>query len=142
VLNVYTARIDYKGADRLNVSRRGNDDRIGLVFAPSETILSPILALRGLCVGLRDKDIELDHLTSIWVNAWILYREAYTHEMRRSFRRHGGVWKELLRRREVTLCCFCSDPTYCHRTVLAGILQTMKARVCGERGDEKAQGAA
>lgn len=141
-LQVFTAPLAYKGDDRLNVSRRNNEDRVGLVFAPSETILSPMLALRGLHAGLREKDVDREHLKSIWVNTWILYREAYTHEMRQSFRRHEQAWKELLGRQTVTLCCFCPAPGYCHRTVLAKILGTMKAQVCGERDKEKAQGAA
>jgi hypothetical protein len=142
VLNVWTAPLAYKGADRLNVARRDNDDGTGLVFAPSETILSPILALRGLHAGLREKDVGREYLKSIWVNTWILYREAYRHEMRQSFRRHERVWKELLKKPVVTLVCFCPTPAYCHRTVLAQILGMMKARVCGERGNENAKGAA
>jgi hypothetical protein len=114
---------------------------MGLAFAPSEIILSPMLALRGLYMGLRDK-VDREHLKSIWVSTWILYREAYTHEMRESFRRHKPLWRELLGRQMVTLVCFCTTPAYCHRTVLAKILGTMKARVCGERAIEKAQGAA
>lgn len=141
MLKVWTAPLAYKGDDRLNVSRRHNDDRVGLVFARSETILSPMLVLRGLHAGLREKDIDREHLKAIWVNTWILYREAYTHEMRRSFREHKQVWKELLGRSVVTLVCFCPTPGYCHRTVLAKILGAMKAEVCGERGQEKAKGA-
>ena len=142
MLNVWTAPLAYAGDDRLNVSRRNNSDQTGLVFAPSETILSPMLALRGLHAGLREKEVDREHLKAIWVNTWILYREAYTHEMRRSFREHKQVWMDLLARKAVTLCCFCPMPAYCHRTVLAKILGTMKARVCGERDNEKAKGAA
>lgn len=142
MLNVWTAPLAYGGPDRLNVSRRGNRDPVGLVFAPSETILSPVLALRGLCAELRGKGVDREHLKWVWINSWILYREAYAGEMRQSFRRHYRVWRDLLGRREVTLCCFCAAPKYCHRSVLARILGTMKARVCGERGEDKAKGAA
>lgn len=107
-LAVYTARISYAGADRLDVTRKsaGPD---GLPFAPSLRILSPMLT------------------------AWPTYVRAYTAEMRTSYRERRAAWDALLAREEVTLVCYCADPAYCHRTLLAEILGKLGAHVDGER---------
>lgn len=120
-LRVYTARISYRGADRLDVTRMG-EDPIGIVFAPSWNILGPMIRLR------RAQGVEAERL------AWPQYVRDYTAEMRSGYRDNRPDWDALLSRDEVTLCCFCSgDPAYCHRTLLAEILGKLGANVCGER---------
>lgn len=117
-LVIYTARITYAGPDRLDVTRKsaGPD---GLPFAPSWTILRPMIALRR--AGGDD------------LAAWPQYVEDYTAEMRTSYRERRPAWDALLARDEVTLVCYCTDATHCHRTVLAGILGKLGASVRGER---------
>ncbi len=139
--NVFTARINYAGKDRLDITRKGNH-KLGVLFAPSSAILSPMLALRGVYGELASAKLHQDYLDILQRNAWMIYAQAYTSEMRESYRKHRAAWQRVLGAAEVTLCCFCSDPAFCHRTVLANIFKTMKARVCGERGQDKAQGAA
>lgn len=116
-LLVHTARISYRGADRLDVTRKsaGSD---GLPFAPSWRILRPALAAR-----------DLGQLAE----AWPRYVEAYTAEMRASYREHRSAWDALLSRDEVTLVCYCTDPAHCHRTVLAELLGKLGATYAGER---------
>lgn len=123
-LQVYTARISYRGTDRLDVTRKsaGPD---GLPFAPSWDILRPMIALRRGA----DQDAEL--------RAWPQYVVAYTAEMRSSYQRNRPTWDVLLARTEVTLVCYCSDPEHCHRTVLAGILGKLGAEVHGERPEPR-----
>jgi hypothetical protein len=116
---VYTQRVTYSGPDRLDIARSsaGPD---GLPFAPSWTILRPMLNLRRSSEGL-----------TAW--AWRKYSAQYTEEMRRSYVSNRAAWDALLARDEVTLLCYCTDPVHCHRTVLAGILAKLGAEVRGER---------
>jgi hypothetical protein len=117
---VYTARIGYQGADALDVSRKSGNE-LGLAFAPSWSILGPALAKRR-DVGLSDTD-------------WTAYVEAYTAEMRASYRDHGDRWNLVLLCAEVTVLCYCTDALRCHRTVLArDILPRFGCAYGGERG--------
>jgi len=135
-LRVHTARLSYSGADRLDVTRKGADDYRrrtgrrweGEPFAPSWEILKPTIdAMKAVRTGSIVADRAA---TRAW---WDDYVAAYTVEMRRSYRADRVAWDALLSRREVTLCCYCTDPERCHRTVLAGLLRRCGAEVCGER---------
>jgi uncharacterized protein YeaO (DUF488 family) len=95
---------------------------VGIVFAPSWRILSPMLKARTL-------HTETEAM-------WLDYVDKYTEEMRGSIVTFRPVWKEVLTREVVTLVCYCTDPARCHRTVLAGFLGKCGAKVMGER-DEK-----
>lgn len=116
-MNVWTSRIDMIGRDpdALDVTRAGakaNPSGPGVPFAPSWDLL------------LRGKRGELTPAA---------YGEAYTAEMRASWRRHGDAWRALLARERVVLCCYCADPAWCHRTVLArDVLSRCGATYCGE----------
>lgn len=90
-----------------------------MAFAPSWKILGPMLKSRR------------EHRTDALL--WEQYVADYTAEMRRSFRSSFPAWEWLLEQSEVTLCCYCTDPTRCHRTVLAEILGKFGADVRGER---------
>lgn len=118
--NVYTARVSYRGGDRLDITRKsaGPD---GLPFAPSWRILRPALAARraGGPVAVA--------------YAWPQYAADYTAEMRTSYRGHRAAWEALLRRDEVTLVCYCKDPLFCHRRLLAELLVACRATYSGER---------
>ncbi len=120
-VRVRTARVTYRGADRLDVSRKGGDP-IGLAFAPSWSILSPVLRARR--AGTDDAAL------------WSAYVRAYEAEMRTSYRSRRAAWRDVLGRELVTLCCYCRDPLRCHRTVLARILAKLGAIVEGERDPE------
>jgi uncharacterized protein YeaO (DUF488 family) len=117
-LTVYTAPLAYDGDDGLDVSRWGNH-RLGVVFAPSESLL--YTATRKRSAG------RLTH------EAWAQYRDAYLVELRASYRAQRPAWDELLARSTVTLCCFCASGLPCHRVVLAGVLVKLGAQYEGER---------
>jgi uncharacterized protein YeaO (DUF488 family) len=119
-LCVFTARIGYSGFDRLDVTRKSAGPE-GLPFAPSWQILAPVLAMR------RRRGQRAAR------SAWPRYVVDYTAEMRRSYREHRAVWDKLLARDEVTLVCYCPDPMFCHRTLLASILMACGAKYAGER---------
>lgn len=119
-LRVWTARISYRGPDRLDITRK-SAGLAGIPFAPSWAILRPALDAR------RTGDPKAE------AEAWARYVPAYTAEMRVSYRAHSEAWSELLARREVTLCCYCVDPERCHRRLLAGMLAKCGAADMGER---------
>ncbi len=146
-LRVWTARISYQGADRLDITRKsaGPD---GLLFAPSWAILRPAFARlqgakhhRRMVVaeyeGCFDEAAErarhaaeAERLEAL---AWGEYVPAYTAEMRASWRANRERWDALLARQEVTLVCYCTDAEHCHRRLLASMLVKCGAIYMGER---------
>jgi uncharacterized protein YeaO (DUF488 family) len=106
-LQVHTARIDYPGPDRLDITAKSGDG----TFAPTWDII--VAAKRG--------DLS-----------WPDYVERYTQLMRQSYRSNREVWDLVLASPRVVLVCYCKDPAHCHRTVLARILTRLGARYYGE----------
>ena len=142
-LKVYTARIDYRGDDRFDITR-GKASGDGLAFAPSNAILQPALAdrkraeecMEGACrdgaIGALHRATALD----IEAKAWAKYAPAYVEEMRVSYRTQRGAWDRLLAQSRVTLVCFCNlakYPGHCHRVLLAELLVACGAEYMGER---------
>lgn len=122
--NIWTARLSYGGSDRLDITRAGADP-IGVVFAPAWAILGPALAAR------REGRIE---------QAWPGYVDAYTRQMRASYRAYRPTWDSIIDRRRVVLVCACTDSTRCHRVLAARFLAAAGAEYCGElEGREQAQ---
>lgn len=130
-LMVYTARVNYRGPDRLDVTRKSAGPE-GLPFAPSWAILRPALEARSR--AREHRMLGAEALAQVVEKAaWDAYVPAYQEEMRRSYRRCRPVWDCLLERKEVTLCCYCTDHEHCHRTLLAAILVRLGATYKGER---------
>ena len=138
-LQVYTARIDCTDADALDITRMGATRAAkerasfpGEPFAPSWEIVAAAKHSRTFVetwrkAGNDDKasEIERRHFAQVM--------QQYVAEMRASYRRHRGAWDALLGRPRVVLCCFCTNPELCHRTVLGrDILTRMGAVFCGE----------
>lgn len=113
---IWTARMGYRGPNRLEVTRRGG---------------SPLAPSWGL---LRDAK-GMDGLVPI---SWRAYRERYLEEMTQSQIEHRSYWLEILRRRSIVLMCYCPDPERCHRSLLAELLVSfgresgLRAQYCGE----------
>lgn len=120
---LYTARVDYGGADRLDVTRKSGKG-VGLLLAPSWSILLPVISARR--AGKETQE------------SWEAYEQAYLAELRASYRANRPQWLELLAWEEVTLCCYCDLAfvgTRCHRLILADVLQKLGAQYRGERGE-------
>ncbi len=116
---IHTARVSYRGDDRLDVTRKSG--REGLALAPSWELLRPVLVARTR--SARE-----------YAEAWERYVVGFTVEMRTSYRANRAAWDALLAREVVTLCCYCTDPERCHRTLLArDILSKLGATYGGER---------
>lgn len=131
-LTVYTARMGYRAdSDWLDITRGGNAKReeegghrgIGLAFAPSSRLLGTFLQLREAGGGeLTDRQ-------------WLTYLDAYTGEMRASFKTFRPAWDTLLSWERVVLLCMCTDAARCHRTILGQqILPKLGAIYSGEIG--------
>lgn len=124
IATIYSGQIgSYRGNDRLDITRKSGDE--GLIFAPSWNILWP--ALKKQKEGILTETDWLEHI------------EAFTQEMRDSYRHHNRQWNEkILSRETVTLLCYCPDFKQCHRTILArDILPKLGASYGGERQKEK-----
>ena len=124
-LTLRTARVTYRGADRLDITRK-TADPVGVVFAPSWDILRPALALREIsretrnATGLADRIGLAERIEN---TMWELYASAYRAEMRLSYREHRATWDAVLARRgTLALVCFCVESDHCHRTLAAKIL--------------------
>lgn len=147
-LRVWTARVSYRGADRLDITRKSAGPA-GLPFAPSWAILRPALDARNRAAPLlaRAKDpacpmaeaADADQEAwAIEVEAWERYVPAFEAEMRASWQANRAAWDALLLRREVTLCCYCSAwpgsaELHCHRRLCASLLVKCGAVDMGER---------
>lgn len=135
-LHVYSARITYRGVDRLDVTRKSGKE--GLFLAPSWAILKPALEARKQADALLDETYGLDpvarqYADDLEARAWREYVPAYLAEMRESYRKHRAKWESLLARSTVILVCYCTDPVHCHRAILrARILPKLGAVDCRE----------
>lgn len=138
-LHVYSARITYRGVDRLDVTRKSG--REGIFLAPSWDILVPALEarrqaidlLQRATIGQYDPKDAAGDAAKIEAEAWDAYVPAYLAEMRASYRKHRTKWESPLARSTVILVCYCTDPVRCHRAILrAHILPKLGAVDCGE----------
>lgn len=130
---VYTARYDYRGADRFDITIRGarearkrGEVMPGEVFAPPLWLWSYAKKYthtlpEGIDYPPGDADIF----------EW--YAKHYRVAMKRCYRVYRPAWDALLARDEVTLVCFCESPAACHRGLLAGYLAACGAILGGER---------
>lgn len=115
-LHVYTARISYSGPDRLDVTRKSATSEIGLLLAPSRSLLCKYHPAWG----------------GRW--NWREYRGDYLCELCRTYDRHPTRFDSLLFcRTEITLVCYCRVPGYCHRKLAAEWLEDHGAVYEGER---------
>lgn len=121
-LSVWTSRVDLLGRDpdAVDVSRAGAVKKPlgpGVAFAPSWDLLQPFVMARRAREPVSFAD----------------YAARYRREMLVSYERHRGAWEALLARPRAVLCCYCTDPAECHRTLLArDYLPRLGAIYCGE----------
>ncbi len=128
-LIVHTARMGFKGADWLDITRKGAKERpepgghrgMGAAFAPSDQLLREFLRKRQ-----SRPDGETDR-------EWLDYVDRYTREMRSSYVDARESWNRLLALDHCVLLCYCTESARCHRSVLAReILPKLGAKYMGE----------
>ncbi len=138
--SVFTARIDTRDLDALNVTRKsaGPD---GLPFAPSWPLLQSGLAGMRAAVENWQCAQTMEGRRIAGGDYFAIYDRAYREEMRQSYVEHRAVWDALLARTRVVLTCYCVDHLLCHRSLLAhDILPALGAVYGGELSRPKAQG--
>lgn len=130
-LIIHTARMGYRGADWLDITRKGAKERtepgghrgMGAAFAPSERLLNEFLRKRqSRPEGETDRE-------------WLDYVDRYTREMRQSYVSCRESWDRLLACTRCVLLCYCSveNASRCHRTILGrDILPKLGAKYMGE----------
>ena len=60
------------------------------------------------------------------------YERVYTNEMRKSYRNNKPIWDNYLSRDMIVLVCYCLPGDFCHRVILAKILEKCGAKYIGE----------
>lgn len=108
-LRFWTAQYRYGGADRFDITVKGNAN---LAFAPSWQMV------RDYKAGRLSEQQYTHHYVAAINKSICNYREA---------------WDELLSMDEATLVCFCPAGSFCHRYILAQTLEKLGARYLGER---------
>lgn len=107
MLRVYTAQYRYSGDNRLDITAKTGES----IFAPSWDMVW----------GLKKGKITEEQ-----------YTKAYRKLMELSIQKHPEAWKHLLSRDTVVLVCFCAKGQFCHRILLAQILEELGAKYMGE----------
>jgi uncharacterized protein YeaO (DUF488 family) len=107
VLQIYTSHHRYQGADRLDITVKTGDP----AFAPTW----------DLVMGSKNGHISEEK-----------YKERYYQLMRQSYTQNRFRWNELLSQDRVTLVCFCPSGQFCHRLILAEILEKLGGKYVKE----------
>ncbi len=105
-VEIWTAQYRYSGPDRLDITAGG-----GTAFAPSWGL---VREYKGGYISEKE------------------YEKKYRRAMARSFRERKKEWAEVLQRDRVVLVCFCPHGAFCHRVLLAQILERRGGHYCGE----------
>jgi uncharacterized protein YeaO (DUF488 family) len=107
MLTVYTAQYRYSGNNRLDITVKGQDP-IGKHFAPTWDMV----------MGYKNGSVSKKEYIVQYLN--ILKKV------------DKSIWENILNRDEVVLVCFCSSKDFCHRKVLAKVLERKGAIYTGE----------
>lgn len=107
MVEVWTAHCDYKGADRLNITVKSGDK----IFAPEWNMV------------MQHKQRKISDEE---------YIKRYVNLMRKSLRENPQKWEDLIRRERVVLTCYCQEGKFCHRVLLAKMLEKSGAKYMGE----------
>lgn len=111
VLDFHTAQYRYEGDHRLDISRKGSDP-FGIHFAPPWTL---VRSYRSGSISIPD------------------YTTLYYRQLRALYKDHPQVFASLLDRDRAVLVCFeRPEDGFCHRFILANVLEKMGAHYGGE----------
>lgn len=133
-LTVFTARYDFRGSDRFDITIRGAREarKRGQVM-PGEVFAPPLWLWSYAKMYTHTLPPGIDPPPGPGGDIFDWYAGHYTAAMRESYRAHRPAWDALLSRETVTLVCFCASANTCHRGVLAKLLVRCGACAGGER---------
>ncbi|HLD90750.1 MAG TPA: hypothetical protein VI911_07045 [Patescibacteria group bacterium] len=123
-MSFYTARINYSGDDRLDITAAGQHP-IGKIFAPTWDIVKMWQNAKKIAEKTGDRAV-LD-------KAEACYKVQYREQMMNSLRNNTGMWIKVLSQPVVTVVCYCPKGTFCHRYQLMDIFTELGAIYIGER---------
>ncbi len=106
-MDIYTSRVGVDDKDALDITVKSGDK----VFAPTWDMV----------MGYKNGKIDEDE-----------YRESYVSMMRDSYIENTYRWLELLDRNRVVLQCYCSIGSFCHRYILAELLEECGGNYIGK----------
>lgn len=141
-MNLWTARVNYSGADRVDISRAGCDrarkaggETPGEFLAPSAALVFPALAalkaVSEVAAALPVPRWAADASATLWER----YSADYRLEMLASWKNRRVEWEAFLQRERAVMCCYCvpvNGVLRCHRMLAAGYLARLGATYCGE----------
>jgi len=103
-MDIYTAQLRYSGPDRLDITVKGQDP-FGKYFAPTWPMVR----------GLKNKTLSEEDYTKRY------------HELLMAV--GPAIWSALAIRLKtagsITLVCYCSSGAFCHRLILADVMEKM-----------------
>lgn len=106
---LYTAQYSYKGPERYDIT-----SKVGGIFSPTWDMVR----------NYKDFGDEEE------------YTARYLSHMRESYIKHIELWKEMIvmcKRGDVVLVCYCKAGDFCHRVLLAEMLQKCGVTYKGEK---------
>ena len=109
-LKIYTAQYRYSNSDRTDITIKSG----WKTFAPTWDMV----------MGLKNGTLTEQE-----------YTEQYRQLMIKSRTEHYHDWWSLLLRDEVTLVCFCRKGAFCHRVLLAKLLEEWYPNLCEYMGE-------
>jgi len=107
MLEIWTAHISIYDEDRLNITVKSGDK----AFAPTWDMV----------LGHKNKKISDEE-----------YKKQYIELMRKSLKENPQKWKDLMNRKRVVLVCYCKEGKFCHRILLAKMLEKSGGKYMGE----------
>lgn len=111
-VEIYTAQMRYSGDDRLDITVKTGDK----VFAPTWDMV-----MSHKSYSLSDDE----------------YKKKYIDLMRKSRRDNSSRWQEIMNKERVVLVCYCGAGKFCHRILLAKMLEMIGAIYKGELQPEQ-----
>lgn len=107
MVEIWTAHINIDDPDRLNTTVKSGEK----TFAPTW-------------------DMVMGHKRRILSDEE--YTKKYIELMRKSLKENPQRWQEVLSMKRVVLVCYCQEGKFCHRILLAKILQKCGGKYMGE----------
>ncbi|MNO29231.1 hypothetical protein D3C76_191420 [compost metagenome] len=100
MLKIYTSNIKYS---------KGDVDRYDITVKSGDTCFSPTW---DMLIKIKSGEISRQE-----------YKKQYIEQMRKSKLENPEKWKKLIERERVVLVCYCPSGVFCHRVLLAKMLE-------------------
>ncbi len=117
---IYTSRIAYRGADRLDTTVKSGAG-LGKLLAPTWELVGGV------------KRHETQGRDPRWLKYTPLTHEQYTDDyyalLRERYKADAAPFIELVQRERLVICCYCAAGAFCHRHLAVDILSKIAAHM-------------